>query len=117
MALVTTEVARRHLKRRPAGSPLTDDDSDIDLKLTQAEAVILAYIARPTDVDWTAEIASWDATGAPAVVPAVIQAAVLMQLAHLYAHRGDEGGAQHGSVAPEAEQLLKGTGYKDPVLA
>jgi hypothetical protein len=117
MALVTVEVARKHLKLRATAE---DTDSDLVLKIEQASAIILAFIARPNDTDWTAEVESWG-TGSPVVaVPAVVQTATLMQVADLYVHRGDErwmpasGG---GGICPEAEALLRATGYRDYVLA
>lgn len=112
--LVSLETAQRHL-RLPVteGSP-SDAESDLLLKIGQASSIVRAYVDRPSDATWTATVAGWtDAT-----VPAIVQAAVLLQLAVLYQHRGDEttGAVDAGAVAPEAAMLLRATGYRDPVV-
>lgn len=52
-------------------------------------------------------------------VPAVVKAAVLLQVANLYGFRGDDveqpAGQEHGYLAPGVVNLLKR--YRDPVVA
>lgn len=74
--LVTLETAKRHLQITD-----TDHDTDVQEKLTAASAIIRDYLKGKNDPTWTA-----------ADVPPVIAAAVLLMLAHLYEHRGDEFG-------------------------
>jgi hypothetical protein len=81
--------------------------------MDQASELIRTYLIRPDDAVWCAAVAGWtDAT-----VPPVVQLAVLYQVAALYFHRGDEGGDRAGGICPEAEQVLRATGYRDPALA
>lgn len=103
MALVTLATARKHL--RPSS---TDEDSDVLLKLSQAEAIVLDYLN--TTATWRAVTVTWtDAT-----VPRQVEAAILLVLTHLYENRGD-------NMAPDAalweavRRLVDRT--RDPVLA
>lgn len=99
MALVTIDRARRHLRL-----PVTLDDPDLTAKLEAASALVIAAVTDP-DATWT------DATA-----PAIVQEAILRQLAALYVHRGDEGQEGQG-LCPEARALLLTGGYRDPVVA
>ncbi len=45
--------------RRELGLPETTEQTILLKKLKQAEAMVLDYLARPTDADWTATIATW----------------------------------------------------------
>ena len=74
--LVTLPVAKEHLR-------ITDTlhDADVSNKLAAASATIRDYLKGQYDP-------TWDATTAPPW----IMAAVLLLLAHLYEHRGDEFG-------------------------
>ena len=57
-------------------------DSEITLLLSQASAIVFDYIGERADPDWTETTA-----------PAVVQAATLYTLGHLWEHRGDDTGA------------------------
>jgi hypothetical protein len=117
---VTLAQLQAHL-RLPVGvsSPATAAEADLQLKLDAAEALVLQYIARPTDADWTATMAAWDG-GSPAVaVPATIQAAILLQAGELYGFRGDDletvKREAPGDLAPGIKALLYR--FRDPALA
>lgn len=74
--LVSLTQAKGHLRiTTPALDP---GDVDIQLKLDQAEAIILDYIKTP-DPLWVD----------PATVHPNVSAAILLMLARLYEHRGD----------------------------
>ena len=74
--LVTLTQAKDHLRiTTPALDP---GDVDLQLKLDQAEAIILDYL-QPVDALWVS----------PETVPLVVTAAILLMLARLYEHRGD----------------------------
>ncbi len=105
-ALVTMGHVKDHLR-------ITTDQEDLDLelKITQASAIVLGYIDRP-DVDWRATIDGWTY----ATVPAAVQAAVLLQVGDLYQFRGDETDKRdRDDLAPGVARLLQR--YRDPVLA
>jgi len=74
--LVTLDAAKVHLN-------ITDTDHDVDVqqKTTAASATIRDYLKNSNDPTWT-----------PTTVPPWIASAVLLLLAHLYEHRGDEFG-------------------------
>ena len=57
-------------------------DPEIALLLSQASAIVFDYIGERADPDWTETTA-----------PAVVQAATLYTLGHLWEHRGDDTGA------------------------
>lgn len=76
--LVTLTQAKAHLRiTLPALDP---GDVDLQLKLDQAEAIILNYLGTGADAAWVS----------PATVPGVVSAAILLMLAHLFEHRGDD---------------------------
>jgi len=116
--LVTLAAARLHVK-------VVDENQNADvlMKLEQAEAMILDYLARSTDATWTATMATWGTeVGSPAVVipaPAVVQAAILEQLAELYAYRGDDPEVPTRGAAGELSPSIKNKLYRWrlPVLA
>lgn len=119
--MVSLETALKHL-HLVAGEGSPDPVSvEVADKLAQAEAIVLAYIARPTDDDWTAEIASWQAS--PAVeLPGGVKAAILAQLGELYVVRGDVARATDvtvvrvdGQLSPLVRAYL--APYRDPVVA
>lgn len=114
--LVTVERARKALRLSPS-----IDDPELTLMVEEASDIIRAFVDRPGDANWTADVANWDIAGggSPVLpVPAIIQRATLLQVADLYTHRGDEGRhGPEGGIAPEAEALLRATGYRDPILA
>jgi len=75
--LVTLATAKEHLRiTLPLGDPV---EADIQLKLDQAEAIILDYIAERVDPLWVS----------PETAPKPVTAAILLMLARLYEHRGD----------------------------
>jgi len=116
--LVTLAAALLHVR-------VTDENQNADvlMKLAQAEAMVLDYLARPTDTTWTATIATWGTeVGSPAVLvpaPAVVQAAILEQLAELYAYRGDDPEVPTRGNAGELSPSIKNKLYRLrlPVLA
>jgi hypothetical protein len=72
--LVSFDEAKAHLQIRD-----TDHDTEITAKLTQASEIVRDYLKKQNDPAWTETTA-----------PAPIQAAVLLLLASLFEHRGDE---------------------------
>lgn len=74
-ALVTLATAKEHLRITD-----TSSDTDIQLKLDQAEASILAYLDTAADAAWVS----------PATAPGNVTAAILILLANLYENRGDD---------------------------
>lgn len=85
--LVTLADAKMHLR-------ITDSahDTDVQLKLTQAQATILDYLAERVDDTWT-EI----------TVPPLVVAGILMYLTHLYEHRGDDMGSTASGGTADAD--------------
>lgn len=117
MALVALLVAKRHLRLGDSvDSPLSSADTDLQLKLDQAEAIVLNYIKRPDDADWSDEIDSWTED----TVPGDVQAAILYQVGELHRFRGDDVDQdkprrEDGYPTPAVKALLHG--YHDPALA
>ena len=76
--LVTLQQAKDHLQlpTLPDGHP---DEADLQLKLDQAEAIILRYLAARADPAWVS----------PETTPGDVTAAILLLLGGLYRHRGD----------------------------
>lgn len=93
----------------------TDEDTDLQLKLDQAHGLVLDYIARLDDDDWTDEMLGWDGETAPKAV----QAAILRQAGDLYRFRGDDEdvGANVSGLflSPRVQQLL--LMYRTPSIA
>jgi hypothetical protein len=76
--LVTLVQAKAHLRiTLPALDP---GDLDIQLKLDQAEAIILEYIDTSVDAAWVS----------PATAPGPVTASILLALGDLFEHRGDD---------------------------
>jgi hypothetical protein len=73
--LVTLITAKAHLR-----VTVTTDDTDIQLKLDQAEATILDYLDTSVDAAWVS----------PATAPGWVTASILLLLTDLYEHRGDD---------------------------
>lgn len=106
--LVDLDTVKRHLNE--TGS---ERDEDLSLKLLQAEAIILAYLARPSDEEWAETIAGWtDET-----VPEMVRAAILVKVLELVRFRGDDGGpdAEAGFLSKDIRSLL--SSLKTPVVA
>jgi hypothetical protein len=76
--LVTLQTAKDHLQipTMPPGDP---DEADVQLKLDQAEGIILDYLAERADPAWVS----------PATAPPNVTAAILKVLTGLYRDRGD----------------------------
>lgn len=100
--LVTLIQAKAHLRiTLPALDP---GDVDIQLKLDQAEAIILRYLKSQADATWVS----------PATAPGNVTAAILLLLASLFEMRGDDQTlSEHTWTA--IERLL--VGIRDPALA
>ena len=101
MTLETLANAKLHL-----GITDADHDAEVQLMLEHASALIFEYVGARADPVWTETTA-----------PAVVQAATLKMLAHLYEHRGDD-------VAPDDHDLKIWEGIslllmrtRDPALA
>jgi len=100
--LVTLDAAKTHLRIVD-----TDHDADVTQKLTDASAAIRDYVKDRNDPTW-----------APGTVPPWIEASVLLLLAHLYEHRGDEFGPNQDNddrVWAAIANLCRRT--RDPALA
>lgn len=102
--LLTLAAAKQHLR-------VTDDNSNGDIltKLEQAEAIVLDYLARPSDATWTATMATWGAGSPVTAAPLAVQAAILEQLAELYSFRGDDPAYPErppGDLAPSIKAKL-----------
>jgi Phage gp6-like head-tail connector protein len=85
--LMTLETAKVHLR-------ITDTahDTDVQMKLTDAQDAILDYLGEQVNPLWT------EATAPPRVL-----AAIRMYLTHLYEHRGDDmSGSGAGSTSDAA---------------
>lgn len=112
--IVTLEQAKQHLR---LGSS-TDQDDDLTLKLAEAHALVLDYIARPSDEDWTAEMEAWG--GSPPTAPLAVRAAILRMFGNLCRFRGDDDDPSEVRVdghnlPARVKQLL--SHYRDPVLS
>jgi len=98
-ALVTLTTAKDHLRITSA-----DYDVDIQLKLDQAEGIILTYLKAQADAAWVS----------PATAPANVTAAILLLLSSLYELRGDDQTLSEQTWTA-IERLL--VGFRDPALA
>lgn len=109
MSLITFDQARNHLRRPDLddGSPVDGEAADLLIKIETAEGIILDYLK--TD----GGSPPWDES----TVPAVVRAAVLLQLGELYRFRGDDAGGTQtdGDLSPTITNLLRR--YRDPALA
>ena len=84
--LVAEDVAIVHLR---LGTPLSDEvETDLTAKLQQASDAIVDYLGPQVQP-------VWDETSAPAIV----QAAILLYLANLWEHRGDDGSPSDADAA------------------
>ena len=93
MRLVTYAQAVAHLKTSiPSASPEPPAESDLRLKIEQAESLVIDYVnQRRSDGDlWDATVEAWDVTSETYPPPARVTAAVLVQLGELYRFRGDD---------------------------
>jgi hypothetical protein len=107
--LVSLNEALAHILWPPmqAGSPSTDIERDMLLKLQSAQSIILDYL--DTRVDET-----WDSTS----VPALVKAAILIEFAELVRYRGDDKDGElaqtDGYLSPQVTNILRR--WRDPVL-
>jgi Phage gp6-like head-tail connector protein len=100
--LVTLETAKLHLRITDL-----DHDADVTLKMTQASETIRRFLDLGNDPLWTSED-----------VPAEVQAAVLLRLAHLYEHRGDEFGSGNDNDEKNWAAITNCLRHlRDPVVA
>jgi hypothetical protein len=100
--LVTLATAKLHLRITTAA--LDPGDVDLQLKLDQAEAIILRYLKGQADPLWVS----------PATAPGNVTAAILLLLSSLYEHRGDDE-TLNEQTWTAIERLL--VGIRDPALA
>lgn len=112
--LVTLARAKRNLKLPPPaeGSPIPEEDLDVQEILDAATDIIRDYLARPEDQDWSATMASWDRAN----VPPTVAAAILQQTTELYRFRGDDLALpprEAGSLSPTIKAIL--ARLRDPV--
>jgi hypothetical protein len=116
MSLVTITQAKQHMRLGIPTTPTPDsEDADVLLKMASAEAMVLDYIGEynVSPQRWT------DETDCDPIV----QAAILMVFAELYAFRGDQAGTiiaapardPYGSLSPIVEGMLRR--FRTPVLA
>ena len=107
--LVTLREAHIQL-RQPEGN--AEIDADIEMKLAQATGLVLD-VCNTTEY-WRGVTATWT----EATVPAAVHAAILVQLAFMYAHRGDSDASKlvdQDGLAPGVRGLLMR--HRDPVIA
>ena len=76
--LIDTDMAKHHLRGHDVDAALPD----LELKMAQAEAIVLAYIKHPTDHGWTLASTEPDFL--------VVQAVILKVLGNLFLFRGDD---------------------------
>lgn len=120
--IVSLAQLQRHLRLDVGqSSPLTDDEADLELKLYAAQEIILGYIARPDDTNWSSLIEMWVeglVTSPSTEVPRQIIAAILMQAAELWGFRGDDleqpKREAPGDLSPTIKALLYR--FRDPAL-
>lgn len=102
--LLSLREAKLHLR---VTESVASVDADIQSKLDQATAIILDYLGPQADDTWDEE-----------TVPGPVHTAILLQLAHLYAFRGDdltEREHPDDDLAPGVKRVLRR--YRDPVVA
>ncbi len=101
MALVTYAQAKAHLRL-----PGDDEQADVELKLAQAQGIVLAHLK-----------VNEDDSGFPASEneAAVVQAAILKVLGHLWRARGDEDKPIVGPLTDDVIRML--SMHRDPALA
>lgn len=109
MSLIALDDAKLHLNITD-----TSHDSDVAMKLDAAEAIVLDYIGSTST--WRTTAAAWTAD----TLPAVVQAAILVQLGELYgaSGRGDDAKGPvytPGQLSPQVTNYLMR--YRDPVVA
>lgn len=114
--IVTLEQAQDHLSL-----PEGQGETDLQLKIDAATQLVCEYIAdrQPEDVDWVAEIESWD-VGSPEA-PKIIVMAILTQVGEFYRFRGDDMATDRpptgdgSDLSPMVKRLLHR--YRSPSIA
>jgi hypothetical protein len=109
--IVTLGQAKQHAK-------ITSDaaNADLTLKLADAHAIVLDYVANGKDADYQDAMLIWDDETAPGAV----RAAILRQFAELARFRGNDDDPSEVRVdgsrmAPRVKQLLNN--YRTPSIA
>ena len=123
MRLITFDQAVGHLRLSiPSASPESPAESDLRLKIEQAEALVLDYVnQRRSDGDlWAATVESWDVSDSTPP-PAQVSAAVLVQLGEIYRFRGDDLDSEEPARAVGAVLHPRAAAYlyrlRDPAIA
>jgi hypothetical protein len=102
VTIVTLDQAKRHMNQ-----PLPETlDEDYELKVRQAHAIVLDYVANNKADAYIADMLTWTIETAPAAV----QAAIFRQFADLVSFRGDDDKQRDDlglSVSPRVKQLLR----------
>jgi hypothetical protein len=106
MALITKEQAIAHL-RDGAG---VEHETDLEMKMTQAEAHVLVYLKRTTDADGN----TWTADSTDSEFP-IVQAAILDVLSNLFRDRNDREKPTDGPITPRIKNAL--SMLRDPALS
>lgn len=109
--IVTLAQAKQHARITSAA-----EDADLALKLSDAHAIVLDYVANGKDDDYQADMLTWDDESAPGAV----RAAILRQFRDLVRFRGDDDDPSEVRVdgsrmAPRVRQLLNH--YRTPSIA
>lgn len=98
MALITKEQAKNHLL-----IDFDDRDADLEMKMQQAEEIVVDYLKRP-DHGWT-----------EATVPKTVQAAILLVLTALFDDRDGTGEGDY--LAPNGPVARLLSRHRDPAIA
>lgn len=110
--IVTLAQAKAHLRITSAA-----EDADLALKLEDAHALVLDYVADSKDADYVTAMEAWDDETAPKA----IRAAILRTFGDLTRFRGNDDDPSEtrvdgtSALSPRARQLLRL--YRDPALA
>lgn len=108
--IVSVQSAIDHLRLPIVAGAGGDIERDLIAKTTAAEGIVLDYLKANADPAWTDE----------ATTPALIVAAILLQLGELWRFRGDDPGGQDnaqtaGDLAPTVTNILRR--YRYPAIA
>jgi hypothetical protein len=98
MALISKDQAKNHLL-----IDYDDRDADLEMKMQQAEEIVIDYIKRP-DHGWTEQ-----------TVPKTVQAAVLLVLTALFDDRDGTGEGDYLRASGPVARLL--SRHRDPAIA
>lgn len=108
-ALCTLEQAKKHLRLTSS-----QEDDDLRMKLTQAQAIVIDYLDDSRSDAWAAEMLAWTEE----TVPEFVRAAILLQCAELTRFRGDDEDIptrEPGCLSPAVEAYLRRV--RMPVIA